>query len=1043
MIEALIRHKHVTIVAVLILCLLGIAAALKIPVQMIPDLEVRTISVQTNWPGATPQDIEKEILVEQEEYLRTVPNLQRMESSASNGQASIELDFPFGIDVTETLILVNNALSQVPNYPDNVDQPRIFAASFSSNAFMYFRVAPLPDNPKNIDMVRMRDYIEDNVRPRMSSVAGVSQVEVSGGAQRQVRIQLNREALSNYGLTVTDVQQTLQRRNVDTSAGELEQNKRRYLLRTVGRFDSLEEMERTIIERNGDRIIRLKDVARIDLNHFETSSESWFKDEQVLSLQVKRESGSNVIDIKYAMLEEVERINDELLHPAGMQIILNSDDVRYVEASIQNVLFNLALGALFATLVMYGLMRSSRATLIAVIGIPICTLAGFIGLLLLERTINVISLAGIAFAIGMTLDNTIVVLESIELERQKGASPKKAAVLGVQRVWTAVLASTLTTVMVFLPILFIVQEAGQLYSDIAIAISSAIIASMAVSVTLVPLLSAYFPAKAKTDVTDKLLSSVDKMTESTLASKRRQLLTVGTTFVAVIATWLILTPPAEYLPEGEEAKTFASMNAPPGYNLQTMSAIGDEIRAIFDPALITESNEVQSPDGLTIPALKTISYSVSPTNMRIIAETRNPDRIEELMDAITTVYERYPGMRAFATKGSIISSNDGGTRSINVDVGGTDLAEVYNAARAIYSRAESVFGNPRIQSNPSSLTLQQPLLEIKPNFERLAEINSDAQSLGFAVAALTDGAFVGEFFQGDDKIDMYLFSQDETNVKPDDLNNMSVFQYQGRPLPLSALAEVKETVDTSTVRRVDSRRTVTLNIIPPDDVPLESGVQTVQEEVIQHLREQGVIDKDITTQLSGAADQLAETQTALSQNYLLSVAIVYLLMVAIFAHWGYPLLIMLTIPMGISAGILGLALMNGVGDLLPLLGMKPLSQSFDMITMLGFLILMGTVINNPILVVERAVYLRDKENYPLIDAIKEGLRSRVRPITITTLTTLCGIAPLVFIPGEGTELYRGVGIIVMFGLIGAAVVTIVTLPALSALLLKERMKVNN
>jgi multidrug efflux pump subunit AcrB len=254
---------------------------------------------------------------------------------------------------------------------------------------------------------------------------------------------------------------------------------------------------------------------------------------------------------------------------------------------------------------------------------------------------------------------------------------------------------------------------------------------------------------------------------------------------------------------------------------------------------------------------------------------------------------------------------------------------------------------------------------------------------------------------------------------------------------------VKETVDTSTVRRVDSRRTVTLNIIPPDDVPLESGVQTVQEEVIQHLREQGVIDKDITTQLSGAADQLAETQTALSQNYLLSVAIVYLLMVAIFAHWGYPLLIMLTIPMGISAGILGLALMNGVGDLLPLLGMKPLSQSFDMITMLGFLILMGTVINNPILVVERAVYLRDKENYPLIDAIKEGLRSRVRPITITTLTTLCGIAPLVFIPGEGTELYRGVGIIVMFGLIGAAVVTIVTLPALSALLLKERVKVNN
>lgn len=1040
MIEALIRHKHVTIVAVLILCLMGLAAALKIPVQMIPDLEVRTISVQTSWPGATPQDIEKEILVEQEEYLRTVPNLQRMESSASNGQASIELDFPFGIDVTETLILVNNALSQVPNYPDNVDQPRIYAASFSSNAFMYFRVAPLPGNPKNIDMVRMRDYIEDNVRPRMSSVAGVSQVEVSGGAQRQVRIQLDRQALSHHGLTVSDVQRALQTRNADTSAGELEQNKRRYLLRTVGRFDTIEEMQQTIIARDGDKLVRLDDIARIDLNHFETNSESWFKDEQVLSLQVKRESGSNVIDIKYAMLAEVERINEELLKPAGMHIVLNSDDVRYVEASIQNVLFNLALGAAFATLVMYGLMRSGRATAIAVVGIPICTLAGFIGLLLLDRTINVISLAGIAFAIGMTLDNTIVVLESIELERQKGAKPKQAAVLGVQRVWTAVLASTLTTVMVFLPILFIVQEAGQLYSDIAIAISSAIIASMLVSVTLVPLLSAYFPARAKTKVTDRLLSGVGKLADRTLASRKRQVATVAGTFALVVGVWWLLTPPAEYLPEGEEAKTFASMNAPPGYNLQTMSAIGDEIRAIFDPALTTEQQQITSPDGLTIPALKTISYSVSPTNLRIIAETRDADRIEELMNAITEVYERYPGMRAFATKGSIISSNDGGTRSINVDVGGTDLAEVYNAARAIYTRAETVFDNPRIQSSPGSLTLQQPLLEIHPDFARLAELDLDAQSLGYAVAALTDGAFVGEFFQGDDKIDMYLFSQDGTDTKPDALDAMPVYQYQGRALPLSALATVTETVDTSTVRRVNSRRTVTLNIIPPDSVALESGVAQVRNDVIEHLRERGVIDKDISTELSGAADQLAETQAALSQNYLLSVAIVYLLMVAIFSHWGYPLLIMLTIPMGISAGILGLALMNGVGELLPLLGMKPLNQPFDMITMLGFLILMGTVINNPILVVERAVYLRDKDGYPLIDAIKEGLLSRVRPITITTLTTLCGIAPLVFIPGEGTELYRGVGIIVMFGLIGAAVVTILTLPALSALMLRGTTK---
>ena len=1028
MIEWLIRHKHTTIVAVVILCLLGITAAFRIPIQMIPDLEVRTISVQTQWPGATPQDIEKEILIEQEEFLRTIPNLQRMESTASTGQATIELDFPYSINVAETLILVNNALTQVPNYPENVDEPKIFAASFSSNAFMYFRVAPVEGNPQQLDMIMMRDYIEDNVRPRMSSVTGVSQVEVSGGAERQVRIQLDDAALVQHNVSVADVQRVLRARNQDTSAGDLEQGKRLYLLRTTGRYDALEDIGDTIIRRDGQQLVRLSDVASITLSHFELRSESWFKDNQVLSLQVQRESGSNVIDIKYAMLDEVERINQELLRPAGMEIILNSDDVRYVEQSISNVLVNLLIGAVFATIVMYAFMRTFRGTMMAVIGIPICTLAGFIGLLLLDRTINVISLAGIAFALGMTLDNAIVVLESIEHERRQNKKPMQAAIDGVKQVWTAVLTSTLTTVLVFLPILFIQQEAGQLYSDVAIAISSAIVASMILSVTLVPLLAAQFPPplkKQNMDWADAITSRAEKLYKH----RGRSLTTVGITTVVVVGIWWWLMPPAEYLPEGEEAKTFATMSAPPGYNLSTMSNIAKEIRAIFDPALVTENTEVKR-SGLTIPALKTISYSVQPTNMRIIAETRDPDRIDELMARITEVYERYPGMRAFAAKGSIISSNDGGTRSINVDVSGNELAPLYAAARAIYQRSQVVFEQPRIQTTPNALTLAQPLIEVKPDWDRLSELDISAEVLGSAVASLSDGAFVGEFFRGDDKIDMYLFSDQATSVKPSDLDSLPVIQRDGRPVFLSSVADIVETVDTSTVRRVDSRRTVTLNIIPPESVALEQGVEQVRNDVIGYLREQGVIPNDMTTQLSGAADQLAETQAALMENYLLAVAIVYLLMVAIFAHWGHPLLIMTTIPMGISAGIAGLALLNGIGLF---------QQPFDMITMLGFLILMGTVINNPILVVERTLYLKHQQACSVQEALSGALKSRIRPIAITIVTTLCGIAPLVFIPGEGTELYRGVGTIVMFGLMGAAIVTVTTLPALTALFLRSKL----
>jgi multidrug efflux pump subunit AcrB len=239
MFEAIVRNGLLITVAALIITVLGVLAATQIPVQMIPDLEVRTVSVRTAWPGATPQDVEKEILIEQEEYLRTVPNLQRLEATASSGSASIELDFPFGVDMTETLIRVNNALNQVPSYPVNVDEPRVYASSFSANSFMYFNISPLPGNPRDLDMDMMRDFIEDNVRTRMSNVPGVSDVGVGGGAERQIRIVLDPTRLADRGITITEVRDAIRRRNQDVSGGEIDSGKRRYLLRTVGRFDDV------------------------------------------------------------------------------------------------------------------------------------------------------------------------------------------------------------------------------------------------------------------------------------------------------------------------------------------------------------------------------------------------------------------------------------------------------------------------------------------------------------------------------------------------------------------------------------------------------------------------------------------------------------------------------------------------------------------------------------------------------------------------------------------------------------------------------------
>ncbi len=971
---AIVRHGTLVAVVSLLLAVLGVLAVMRIPVQMIPDLEVRTITVQTSWAGATPQDMEKDILLAQEEVLRALPGLRRMSATAGTGSASIALEFPFDVDLTETLIRVNNALSRVSSYPENVSQPRIVAASFSSNAFMFFSVQPLPGNPRQLELTLMRDFIEDNVRPRMESVPGVSEVTVGGGAERQVQLWLDPERLAAVGLTVADVRSALRARNRDVSGGVLEEGKRRYLLRTVGRFDSAEELQQLILARRGDSVVRLGEVARVVSHHYPVQQLNRVNGQAVLGLQVRRESGSNVIAIKQALTAEVERLNADLLQPAGLTMTLNSDDVRYVEASVRNVWTSLALGAVLAALVLAAFLRSGRATLTGVVGIPLCTLAAFIGLLLAGRTLNVISLAGVAFAIGMTVDNSIVVLENIERARRRGLERVAAAVAGVREVAPAVLAS----------------------------------------LTIVPALAARLDFRTRVD--DEAASGPagempqGRTTRATmaavgwlLASRWRRLGALGGSLLAGLAVALVLTPPAEYLPEGEEPKTFASMSAPPGYNLSEMDALARQVEQAFLPHV--GADRAAFAEGRTpVPPIAYINLAVQPERVRIIAEASDPRDIEPLMDALTEHYQTYPGMRAFAARGSIISSNDGGTRSINVDIAGADLQALYQVA-----------------------------VEVRPDWDRAAELGLDAGTLGFTVAALTDGAYIDELILDDRKVDVFAYGPGGPGARLSTLAATPIRTPQGSTLPLASVASIEERVDVSQVRRVDGRRTVTVSIIPPRSVPLEAGVDTVRRDVVQALQAQGAVPAGVSLAISGAADQLDATREALAGNFIVAVLIIYLVLVAIFTHWGYPLLVLATIPLGLVGGIAGLALLNLVGGWLPALGAAAIVQPLDMISMLGFLILLGTVVNNPILVVDRARALRAQQPaLPVVQAVQQAVASRLRPIAMTTLTTIVGLLPLVLLPGEGSELYRGVGVIVLAGLVGAALVTLVFLPALLA-----------
>lgn len=1039
MFRLILEKPLVFLIGILIICLLGVVSVLRIPVQMIPDVTPRQVSVETSWPGAAPEDVEREIILEQERVLRGIPDLERMTANAEFGAATVELEFPAGVPIAEALVRVNNALAQVSGYPDTADEPRVVAESVSDDPFMYFSVERLAADGQAVQTET--NWVENTLRPRLERVPGVANVRVIGGAERQIHILLDPVKLSARRLSVGDVRDALRARNRDLSGGDKDFGKRRYFLRTIGRFSDVEALNDLILKEENGAHIRLRDVGRAEMATEEPKSMAFTNGTPIILLGIGKQAGANVITVRDDVVAAVDDLNRQMLKGRGLTMRLLTEDVRYVEQSVRAVVNDLLLGAVLAALALFAFLRSPSATLIGAAGLPICVLAAFLILLSAGRTINVISLSGIAFAIGMTVDNSVVALENISRHLAMGKSRFTAALDGVGEVWPAILSSTLTTVMVFIPVLFLEMEAGQLYSDIAVAISGSILMSMVVAVVVVPMAANRWlvppspAARAKGDGWFTALTV--RAVRWSVDGLGRQLAILAVTLAATATIMLTMVPPAEYLPEGEEATVFGFMATPPGTSMAAMMEIWQEI----DPIL---TRAAQAPEGGEavegIPPLSLNLSFIRPGFMRFVVEPKTPEDAQALIMALTRTMRSFPGVRAFAAKGSIFSGNSGGARAISVELsgGGGSLETLYATSLTVLDRARDLYDGVQVNSDPSppTLSLSQPVLEIHPNWERASELGVSQTELGYTLRAYADGAFADEFILDDDKIDMMLRVDPAANSGRHEFETLVLYTGRGEPVPVSTVAEIRETVGSSTIARVDGQRTVTLTIIPPRAVALETAIAQVRDTLLPALRAEGVIPDAIATRIAGAGSAFDEIRSALAGGFALALAITYLVLVAVFGHWGFPLIIMAVVPLGISGGLAGLWLFNAAGAHLDLIGWPPLHQPFDVLTMLGFLILIGTSVNNPILIVEYAVENMKRRGMTVTEAVVDAVHLRLRPILITTVAAIVGLAPLVMIPSPGTELYRGLGVVVMFGLLFSTLVSLIVLPVVLALVFR-------
>lgn len=1014
--------KPVTvIVGVIFIVLFGEIGLFNMPYQLTPTVTEPEITVTTIWTGATPYEIERDIIEEQEKVLKGIPGLVEMESSSVNTRGTVTLRFQIGTDVDDALLRVSNKLNEVPSYPVNVEKPVINATGAATSPVIWMIMKTQDGNPKPI--ATYKTYFENEIRQYLERVEGVADLFIGGGTETEMHIIFRPDRLAAFGLTINDLIEVLREENINVSAGTMGVGRRDFRIRTIGEFRTAAEIENIVIKSTGQNRILLSDVANVGLGNEKRTVAMIHNGSEGIAIGVKPEPGTNVLEMTERADKVVKWLNENKLNPENVYLDWVYDQRPYIQGAINLVKTNIAIGGFLAITVLLIFLRSISSTVVVATAIPISIFGAFIFMNAFGRNLNVISLAGISFAVGMLVDNAIVVLENIDRHRKMGKTPFEASYDGTKEVWGAVLASTLTTVAVFLPVVFIKEEAGQLFRDIAIAVSCAVSLSLITSITVIPMFSNQLfsltrnkmPVRGKSLVKlgNRMVDWVMGILSLSMKNTVTRLATILSLTAFSIFTAFLLFPKMEYLPQGNRNLVISILIPPPGLSYEERKEIGDHI---FDRLKPHIGEDIEG-----IPAIKNLFYVGTESIMLFGATSEHIQRAGELVPVFSGVINTIPGMFGVSNQAGIFQTRLGRARTIDVDVSGGDINRVVQASGALFGAIKKEISQSQIRPIPS-LELSYPEIQLVPDRDRLRASGMTAADLGIALDVLMDGRKVGEFNrEGDKKVDLVLKGSNDDISTPEQLYQSQIATPGGRVVPVSSLVNLIRTAGMTELRHLERDRTVSLQVTPPPNLPLQEGMEIINGKIIDVLKNQGVLS-GIDIDMSGAADKLTDTRNALKWNFILAAVITYLLMSSLFANFIYPFVIMFTVPLAAAGGFIGLKLVN--------IFIRPVA--LDVLTMLGFVILIGVVVNNAILIVHQALNNVRNDNMDFDDAIAQSVRTRLRPIYMSATTSIFGMLPLVVAPGPGSELYSGLGSVILGGLALSTVFTVFMIPNLLA-----------
>lgn len=1003
--ETSLKNPAAVMVIAAMALVLGVVMLMRLPVQLFPAIERPQLAVQTFWRAASPSEIESEIVEPIEEVMQGIPGLEELRTFSNPSFGWVSMEFALEADMDRTLLEVISRLNRLPPLPADADRPQIVmnGGNPQGETLIYLFTQFREDSA--LAPNEYVSFIEDNVVPRLEAIDGVADVQINAPQGQQLLIEFDPVRAADLGVNLNDIA-TRVGRTVDSSGGYLDVGRRRYLLNFQGRYEP-DELRSLILQWRDGSPVTLGDIATVTMGPPDATQVVYQNGNRAIGMPIIRESGANVLATIDLLTAELDEMNAGILAEQGIAIEKSFDPSVFIKRAINLLSTNLLIGVLLAVGVLWWFLRQIRATILIALTIPVCLLTTVIMLALFGRTVNVISLAGMAFATGMVLDAAIVVLENIVRLRERGENPSLASLAGAKQVWGALLASTITTVAIFVPILFLKDAEGQLFADLAITIAVSVGVSLMVAITILPVAAQHLlkrlPANESAGLRAKRIAS--RLMVITGTPIRRVAIIGGLVAAAIGLSWSML-PNLNYLPPVKRDAVDAFMLFPSGSNMETVNTeIASVIVDRLQPYMTGEKE----------PVLKNYYFISFPNGQggSIGVRAKDQGRVKELERIVNEeILAGLPDVFAFAQQGNLFGGF-GGAGSVQLNIQSRDLDGLKDVTRQTMGFIAQALPGSRAQPNPDP-NVVSPELKIIPNDRRLAEVGFNRNDIARIVRALGDGLWLGEHFDGERRVDMVLKAANWED--PELLSSTLVATPLGGTVALGDLVTFERGVGPAVVQRVDRKRTVTLNISQPENMALEDMIAILKEQVEPQIKP--LLPADATVSYGGSADALDRAVTSLSLNFVLALGLLFMILAGLFRSTKDALFVVVTIPLATVGGVLALNVLN-------LFAFTPL----DLLTMIGFIILLGLVVNNAILLVAQT-RKGEEEGLARADAVERALTLRLRPIFMSTLTSIMGMLPLVLFPGAGSDIYRGMATTIVGGMCVSTLFTLVMLPAL-------------